>query len=107
MIDNVWNGDDIAEEDDLNAGGDTGYFSWDNSLYIDKTGIAGDVIACLNTTIYKRTGLGALNPSVLATEVSGNMRVFLFDDATGSLIQPTYFDTGDEVIVYITYLTSA
>lgn len=113
-MDSVWNGDDVAEEDNIyNATGGTNlgcgvsgpHEDWFR-IYIKNVGINGDAVAVLNTTFYS-------NNSGLLISVAGSVdstgMILDFKDSNSGLSKVLYNEMGssDVIIIYITYLTSA
>lgn len=105
---NVWNGDAIAEEDNLAKGGDTGVFALNAGgfgLYINTAGISGDPIAILSCVFrFNYTGSELLVDGFVE---GANIRLNFFNRTSGLDADLTVLvDTGI-FYFYILYLTSA
>lgn len=109
-METVWNGNDIAEETNLGNGGDTGNFSLDafgKILTIDKAGFTTNIISVLNTTIYSNKISDSYVLNAYGNVSSSNMIIGCLRNGTGAEYALTDLDSGDSIIIYTTYLTSA
>uniref|UniRef100_A0A6M3K3B9 Uncharacterized protein n=1 Tax=viral metagenome TaxID=1070528 RepID=A0A6M3K3B9_9ZZZZ len=105
---NLWNGDAVAEENNLAKSGDTGNFSLDvtgSVLTIDAAGLTGNAIAQLDTTVIYNASATDLNAR---GAVAGNNLTILFTNSTtaAALDLTTLVDTG-EIRLDISYITSS
>jgi hypothetical protein len=104
----VWNGDAVAEEDNLGHGGDTGNFSLDADgkvLTIEAGGLSGNVIGIVASQIYYNASGAALD--VHCTVASNNITVYVRHTTTGAdQVMTTLVDTGI-FRIQILYITDA
>ena len=102
----AWNGDTVAEEDNLAAGGDTGNFSLAASgsiLYVDPAAVSGSCIGGLACGFTYNASGTDLNCDVIPD--SGGYRVVFNNATTGANVNlTTLVDTG-VVYVNILYMT--
>jgi hypothetical protein len=105
----LWNGTTLTPEDNLADSGDTGNFNLNSdgdTITIEAAAFQGNVIACLGTSIYKNSSDAVLD--VCATASSNKMVVTYKAALTGAAYDlPTNLTSGEEVTVYIYYITAA
>lgn len=104
----VWNGDTIAETDNVPKGGTAGNFTLNAGgtiLTVEAAGLAGNAVAALSGEIHDNTSTVALQSKV---DVSSNdLRFFGYGTADGAAKDLTVLvDTGS-LFCDITYLTDA
>jgi hypothetical protein len=105
----IWNGTTLAVEDNLADSGDTGNFNLSadgSTITVEAAAFAGNVVACLGTCMYKNSSDSALD--VCAVASSNNMVITYKVPGTGAVYDlPTGLTSGEEVTVYIFYVTAA
>jgi hypothetical protein len=105
---NIWNSNDITEEDNLEKNGDTGNFALNINgrvLTIQTSGFTNNAIAIISadmaingSNIYRSTA---------ATILAGSIRISLYDlGAAGAKDLTALVDEGP-VLIYITYITNS
>lgn len=104
----LWNGDVMSQEDDLGKSGDTGNFALDSTgaqLTVQASGLTGDAVAVVAAAVVNNsTGTAAL----VAATVSGTDIVLVFTSPTaGTAIDLTSVCDSGDVVVHLTYVTSA
>ena len=105
----IWNGDDIAETDNIALNATTGTYWTLNAdgsiLTIENAGLSGTVIAILGVDIARNQT--TKNQTVSANAGTGDISLISYDTATGAaIIWDDEADTGD-MYIRILYLTDA
>ena len=102
-----WNGDVIAEVDDIIKNATTGDFNLDadgEQLTIEASGLSGNVVAAIGTI---RANLSGTDLTVYARDSANDIMIGVGNAITGANIDlTTLVDTG-KIIIHILYITDA
>ena len=105
----VWNGDTLAEEDNLGGGGDTGNFSLDagqDTLTIEAGGLTGNAVAVLNAQLSFNSTATAI--TVEGKAVTNDIVLYFYNATSGAAYDLcAAVDGPGAVNVYVLYLTDA
>ena len=103
-----WNGDAIAETDNIAKGATTGNFTLHASGYqltIEAAGLSGNAVAVLSCSPHANTSTVVLDPD--GTVTSNDIIITFYGATDGSLLDATVLvDTGS-FRIRLTYLTDA
>lgn len=114
-MDTVWNGTNIAEQDNIPINSATGYYTYVDAtgcLIIDSTAFSGNIIAVLNVTVQKQSIYTSNCLDICGVATSNDMYIYFKLGGGGTVpgepaALPEQTGAGEEIILYITYLTSA
>lgn len=103
----VWNGDAIAETDNIAKNATTGDFSLaanGATLTIEASGLTGNAVMAFGVIFYNASGTDVV---VKITAPSNDIALVLYNSTTGALLDlTTLVDTGN-LYFHILYITSA
>ena len=104
---NSFNGDTIAQTDNVAKNATTGDFTLDATgqfLKIENSGLSGTVLGVSGINFVNVTGITAINPLVL--QIGGDIQLQVHTDQSGTRLDLTTIVTS-YMQLYITYITAA
>jgi len=101
-----FNGDIIAETDNIVKDATTGHFTLDSTghfLYIESTGLTGNTLHAMGCLIYADIGIATPICQVKRDESSGGLRINLTDPITGDIYDFTSLVDNETGYIYIDF----